>query len=383
VGPGGLRAEVTAARPGDVLCLLDGVYTEAIQPAADGTAGAPITVRALNDGAVTIDGQGVRIPLMLYRDWWIVDGLVLRNGAIAAARIEGDNNVLRRVSAYNADTNDNSSVIFIWGDSNLLEDVVAAGTGRYTVEVYQGNGNTLRRVFAKWEGWDGRGFCGVSWPNGYTIGVYNASNTTVENVIAYGRAPSAGIMVQANHDVAVADNNQVLGSMALLQGRDTDGSVWTFGAGQEQPGSRPATTTNPPCDTNITQWEWGGQRVGFLLYGQGSLRNNVFRDVLAADNMGIGFFAAKPYAAGAVSGNVLERAALHGNGAGAASWERSSGGQLLNGLSVQVTAGAPVLNRRYVNRTLTSAALLPWLMEDRARAELGVSIDAIWNQYAN
>lgn len=50
-----------------MLCLLDGVYTEAIQPAADGTAGAPITVRALNDGAVTIDGQGVRIPLMLYR----------------------------------------------------------------------------------------------------------------------------------------------------------------------------------------------------------------------------------------------------------------------------------------------------------------------------
>jgi hypothetical protein len=41
---------VTAAKPGDVLCLADGTYTEAIQPTTDGTAGAPITVRALNDG---------------------------------------------------------------------------------------------------------------------------------------------------------------------------------------------------------------------------------------------------------------------------------------------------------------------------------------------
>jgi hypothetical protein len=64
VQPGGLRAAVTAAKPGDVLCLADGTYTEAIQPTTDGTAGAPITVRALNDGKATIDGQGQRIPLM-------------------------------------------------------------------------------------------------------------------------------------------------------------------------------------------------------------------------------------------------------------------------------------------------------------------------------
>jgi hypothetical protein len=91
----------------------------------------------------------------------------------------------------------------------------------------------------------------VAWPNGYNIGVYNASNTTVEHAIAYGRAPSAGIMVQANHEAKTADNNQVLGSMALLSGRDYDGSVWTYGTGQQQPTSRPATTANPPCDTNI------------------------------------------------------------------------------------------------------------------------------------
>jgi hypothetical protein len=86
VQPGQLRAAVTAARAGDVLCLADGTYTEAIQPTTDGTAGAPITVRALNDGAVTIDGGGARVPLLIYRNWWIVEGLVLRNGAVATWR---------------------------------------------------------------------------------------------------------------------------------------------------------------------------------------------------------------------------------------------------------------------------------------------------------
>ena len=57
--------------------------------------------------------------------------------------------------------------------------------------------------------------------------------------------------------------------------------------------------------------------MGFLLWGQGTLRNNVFRDVLAIDNMGVGFSAMRPYTAGAVSGNSLERAKLTGNGAGA------------------------------------------------------------------
>ena len=49
--PGQLRAAVTGAKAGDVLCLADGTYTEAIQPTGDGTAAAPITVRALRAGA--------------------------------------------------------------------------------------------------------------------------------------------------------------------------------------------------------------------------------------------------------------------------------------------------------------------------------------------
>jgi hypothetical protein len=305
---------------------------------------------------------------MLYRNWWAVEGLVLRNGAIAVARIEGDNNVLRRVSAYNADTNDNSAIIFIWGDGNLLEDVAAAGTGRYGIESYQSVNNTIRRAFVMPSGWDGRAFCGVQWPYIVGLGVYNSSGTTVEHAITYGRASQAGIMVQANADGVTAENNAVLGSMALLSGRDADGSIWTYGSGQTQPSARPGPTS---C-TVVTQWAWGTQRVGFLLWGQGTLRNNVFRDVVAADNMGVGFAAVRPYVSGGVAGNVLERATLVRNGAGVEPWEAAQGGQLYNGLGVQVVAGAPQRDR---------LPPTPWPMEARIRTELGVSVEAIITKY--
>ena len=59
------------AAPGGVLCLKDGTYTGGEQmlqfAAKSGTAGNPITVRAINDGAVTIDGQFNRRPLRLQR----------------------------------------------------------------------------------------------------------------------------------------------------------------------------------------------------------------------------------------------------------------------------------------------------------------------------
>jgi hypothetical protein len=122
--------------------------------------------------------------------------------------------------------------------------------------------------------------------------------------------------------------------------------------------------------------------VGFLLWGQGTLRNNVFRDVLAIDNMGIGFAAMRPYAVGAVSGNLLERFVLAGNGAGAAGWESAQGGNIYNGLGVQVVAGAPNLGNRYVNRTLTAQSVLPWPMESRIQAELGISASVIWDKFA-
>ena len=71
-------------------------------PTRDGTAVAPITVRAVNDGKAIIDGQGVRKTVDLQRDWWVIEGVVARNGTDNVFRVDGNHNVLRRVSAYDA-----------------------------------------------------------------------------------------------------------------------------------------------------------------------------------------------------------------------------------------------------------------------------------------
>jgi hypothetical protein len=376
--------------------VMDGTYTESLEPALSGQPGMPVTVKALNDGKVILDGQGQRRPVALgsnneaHGSWFVLEGLVARNGSDAVFHVRGSNNVLRRVSAYNANTDLNSTVILLWGSNNLVEDALAAGTGRYMIESFQGEGNTMRRVFTRWEGWDGRQFCGVSWPNGNNVGVYNASNTTVENVIAYGRSLK-GIMVQANADNARANNNAVLGSMALLQGRDHNGSVWTYGTGQAQPTSRPGPSD---CPGNLTLWSDGGDRYGFGLFGQGTLDGNVFRDVLATDNVGVGLSIRKPYGIGARN-TTIDHATLYNNGAELPSWEAAMGGNIYvgaNGVETVTNSkipGAPFpqgegarFQYRYVNRQLTGEPLLPWPMESRAQSELGISITAIVEQYA-
>jgi hypothetical protein len=407
-------------QPGDTLLLLDGTYTASttgvIQPnVRNGEPGKPITIKALNDGKAVVDGQGKQIPVRLGENWgpqgaignwFVVEGIVARNGTTSNFRIEhGNNNVLRRISAYDADTDDNSNAIgVIWSDNNLVEDCVAAGTGRYMINIFMSDHTTVRRCFTMWQRWDGRAFCGVSWPNGNNVGVYNSSNTTVENVIAYGRALT-GIFIQANSDTAIANNNQILGSMALLQGRNYDGSRWRYGADVDQPVSRPGPTVNlfgPACDSHITQWWWGGQRHGFFMYGQGELHDNVFRDILATGNMGTGWGSQHPGGPGPV-GTVIDHATINGNGGELASWESVQGGDIfidrrdtvLSNGSLAVTnsriANSEWANQgegarfqyRYMDRTLTDQPLFPWPMEGRIRNEMDISANEIAVKYAN
>ena len=92
------------AAPGKTLCLLDGTYTGADSMIAPSTQGAPaglsgsatgadikngicpncITIRALNDGAVLIDGQFVRIPVRLASNsWFVVEGSMPSMGPVS------------------------------------------------------------------------------------------------------------------------------------------------------------------------------------------------------------------------------------------------------------------------------------------------------------
>ncbi|MCB0086247.1 MAG: hypothetical protein KDE47_35140, partial [Caldilineaceae bacterium] len=169
-------------QPGDTLILLDGVYAQSLAPdGLSGTPEAPITIRAQHDGMVTIDGQGVDIPVYLYRDYYTIEGIVARNGNHAVYFISGSHNTLRRVSGYDANPDDNSDVFAIFDShNNLLEDCIAAGSGRKMVMIYRGGHNTIRRCFADWRSWEGRTWCD-DWPWGDNLQVYNSDYNIIEN----------------------------------------------------------------------------------------------------------------------------------------------------------------------------------------------------------
>jgi hypothetical protein len=399
--------------PGDTLLINDGVYSQQIAPnIRNGAPGKPITIRAINDGAVTIDAKGAFTPVKLGDNWgpngnidryFVVEGLIARNGLLSNFGVKGSNNVLRRVSSYDVSTDENSQAILLWGSDNLVEDCIAAGTGRYMINVFGGggveaSGNTIRRCYVRWDSWQGKRFCGVLWPNGNNLGLYNSSNGIVENTFAHGRALT-GIFMQANHESAAANNNQLLGNVAILSGRDYDGSPWDY----RYPGgafpSRPKPTYNPygggSCDDGVLEWGWGGERLGLSIWGQGTILNPVIRDNLSANNMGVGFHIGT--AGGPGPQNLtIDRLRAYGNGAGAPWHETHEYGPNihLGGLApsqVKIVnsdidaspwdnSGAPRLTTRYVNGVLTDIPLLPFPMEKRGLDEMGISISDLWRK---
>ena len=102
-------------QPGDTLILLDGVYYQSIYPQyTEGTSGNPITIKAKNDGKAIIDGQGVRTPVSLdhwaANDYFTFEGIVAKNSSQNVYHINGNHNIFRRTSGYNAWTDGNSFI---------------------------------------------------------------------------------------------------------------------------------------------------------------------------------------------------------------------------------------------------------------------------------
>lgn len=145
------------AAPGDVLGLLDGVYTGAnnmIRPpdGLSGADGARITVRAVNDGAVRIDSQGASAGALRLRTgnlWWLLQGFDIDGGGSQhPAQIRSAQEVIaRRIVAWDSDTAVNGSVFSVGtGEGSgdilcrkiLLEDCGAFGDGRRCYNISQG-----------------------------------------------------------------------------------------------------------------------------------------------------------------------------------------------------------------------------------------------------
>jgi lysophospholipase L1-like esterase len=358
-------------------------------PAVDSNNPLYITIKAQNDGKAVIDGEGVRETVRTYghspynSSYLKIEGIVAKNSLGTVWNIQTNNNILRRVSGYNANKDTNDHVFSLWSSNNLLEDCVAAGTGRKMVLLYQtpstGGNNTVRRCYAQWVRWDGANSCHGPWPWGEGIESYNSSNNTIENSIAFGRTPGTAINVFAQ-GTATASGNQVLGSIALRSGMNRDGSQVTW------PCPSPYNPNCPSC-TDFSGND--GVRVGFHMGNDdgSTVINNTWKDIFAWGNGGLGFYAAVQNPPS--GNNTLIRATMANNGLGEpVYWEIAGKSmrdkdlaefEVLQDNKIEGTthqgSGAR-LQYRYINGVLKDGSdgtpaqsLWPWPMEKRIKTE--------------
>jgi len=353
-----------ALEPGDTLLLLDGTYRQQLRPTCSGEPGRPITIRALNDGMATIDGEFKREPVYITRDYIVIEGLVARNGARSVfAIVGGSHNTLRRCSGYDANPDVNSPVFEVsypGAQHNLLEDCAAGGSGRKMFIFFRSSHNTMRRCFANWQRWDGRRNRRQIWPNGANLEFYGANYCTMENCIGYGRIPawwSVSMFAQYNTESCVG--NRILGTIAVNAGMNPDGTPlrWT-----ERPGGSPGAVVH------------SGYRAAGLYLGTSAgrpCRDNVFRDCFSTGNAGPGLQIAGP-----LSDCVVDHVTVQGNlGLQIHIGDRADVSITNSRIKGTAHAGAGArLAHRYVDGELTAEPLWPWPMEERIRREMGLSV---------
>lgn len=390
-------------KAGDTLMVGNGTYHEQIIPAFSCSSGSMCKVLAINDGQATIDGDtnGDGIGdlnngalLMMNSDYWDVEGLIFTHGGRDCASpstapcyqvgsvvdIKGNNNILRRISAYNANTNVNSDVIGITaGSGNLIEDCIAGGAGRKMISIWGADGtlakhNIVRRCVSFWQEWNGAEFAIGNWPWGDSIEIYGASSNIFENVISYGVnvGPSPGITVFSEASATVT-NNAVLGSMSVKSGMKWDGTPMTWTC-------PPPPNAGDSC-TKFDQGYRSGLRLGNPSAGD-VITGNLFQDVFSWGNGGYGFTVDIP--AGnynnLVRGTILNNglvygtAGLYGSQSQFTTWTNNyvagtdttgTGARLIYRYQSTFNGDIPV-------PTLTSTPLWPWPMESRIQTELAV-----------
>ena len=350
------------AGPGKTLCLQSGVYTGSDQmitppPGLKGTQAAPITVRAEQDGEVTLDAQHQGFAVFLGKhdgrsnDWFVVEGLNATNGLESIMRVASSDSILRRVVAWNGTSGAPTDGISIVGLRSRVEDCAVWGMNlRKPLQGSQaGNlqGATYRRCWAEWNDHpetDQR-------PNNTLQIGYNSTNQLFENLVLTW---------------------------------DTRGQIG------ETEGAIGAMTTNTAGKANEIE---GTRLLGSLLYLRPGATYSAATLFLAANTTGLhvtdlamvvpaAFPTITPaYLLGCkqppCSGNVCQNClAVH---AGQPLVNENASGWALPGLRqgrglAEATGGAsafallPGLCREYENGTLTDRPLWPWKMNERIKA---------------
>lgn len=244
----------SVAGPGKTLCLLDGTYTGAdsmINPPQNlnGTAGAPITITALNEGKVLIKGQGSNVPVKLYyNNWFVIQGLNACCSSETVVTIsKSNNNIVRRVAAWDAADNNTSIFGIHWATYNLLEDVAGWGVARKIYESSQaGDFTTIRRAWGRWQRSTVTGpkmtytlaynnynmlcencigtWSGESMPQQYVLMSYNNTPWTGNGAGTYTnygvQFPYGIFSVDAIDPANAKTNSKILGSIAYVRSTD-------------------------------------------------------------------------------------------------------------------------------------------------------------------
>lgn len=181
----------SVAAPGDVLYLLDGIYTGSssmIHPPSNlsGSKGAPITVSALNEGEATIDGKFSNTPVKLHENnWFVIEGINVCNaGSVNNGRVlwlnYSDNAIVRRVIGWDADPEENSYIFHSsYSNNNLFEDCAGWGSARKIFSNHHDNNVAFRRCFARWTYYNTAKY---NWTGAFTYS-YGSTNTLLENCI--------------------------------------------------------------------------------------------------------------------------------------------------------------------------------------------------------
>ena len=346
---------------GSTLGLADGTYSCSqcmLQPPSgkNGTAANRITVKAKNDGAVRINGGGTKRPLHLNNNsWWVFEGFDVHDSNLDVVLISdnADNNIFRRIVAWNAKDNDNRMVWSIASNTgNVLEDVAGFGTGR---KIFQWHGSlsnatlTIRRAWGRWERSTEIG------PKMVFSIVYNSHNAIYENVIGtWDEAPMAGVAVNQPYGILSMDsilagtdfcaNTKYLGSIAYIRAADEATSM----AGL----LRSSNDTECHLFQDVVAYVQPGTHTG--LRGASLLNDPLpSQDKFLRNATFVGIGTANSIQSTWAQSNVVSYAsqALMAT-ANASPWQTTSG------------TGARVCFR-YVNGVLTSTPLWPWPMNQR------------------
>jgi hypothetical protein len=180
-----LNEGISKLQPGDTLILLDGNYVGdgsmlRVADPVKGTPEAPILIRALHDGKVTIDGEGARFPVQLYQTEYVqVEGInACRSKMTVVSMSRSSHCALKRCCGWDAG-DDNTNIFGVHhGDYNLVEDCAGWGIARKTFSCSQnGNYTTFRRCWGRWEG------CTNVGPKMMMTVSYNSHHTLAENCI--------------------------------------------------------------------------------------------------------------------------------------------------------------------------------------------------------